>query len=350
MKKFLSAVFSICLFCTIGFCDEIVDQTLAVVNGEPLMSSEFDKILEPMIQQYRAMTPLTEQSDSKINELKNQILEQKIEQMVLTQEAKKQKIKIPKRELDEAIKQLKKRFPNEEAFQTELKKEGLSQAEFEKRMEEQLMLQKLIEKEMKNNVKQPSETDVKKFYDQVKAKMRGENLGLPQEEEETVDIAAKLFKRMYSQTVRISQIYIKCDKNASEVDRKAAEGRVASVKKELASGESSFEDLAERYSEDSLLKQRRGDMGFVVKGDLDKRLEDKAFSLNVGQYTKEPIKTDSGYHFLRVKESRAETPFTFESARNDLAEILYRQNSKKLYDKWISDLKNKSNIKVNKVW
>ncbi len=349
MKKILALVFTFCFFVGIGFCEEVVYKTLAIVNGEPLMSSEFNKILEPMIAQYRAMTPVAEQSDAQLNLLKNQILEQRIEQMVLTQEAKKQKIKVVKRELDEALNQVKKRFPNEETFQAELKKEGLTQVQFEKRIEEQLMVQKLVEKEMKNNVKQPSETDVRKFYDNIRAKMKGENLGLPKEEEETVDAVAKLLKRMSSEQVRLNQIYIKCDKNATPQERKAAEGRVASVKKELASG-ASFSETSEKYSEDSLLKQRKGDMGFVVKGDLDKRLEEKAFSMTVGQYTKEPVQTDSGYHFIRVTESRASQSFTFEDVRNDLAEVLYRQNGKKLYDKWVEGLKAKANIKINQVW
>ena len=349
MKKILSLVCMMFLVGGVAFSEEVVDKTLAIVNGEPLMSSEFEKIAEPMVQQYMAMTPVTEQSDSKINELKNQILEQRIDQMVLTQEAKKQKIKIVRRELDEAVSQVKKRFPNDEAFQAELKNEGLTQVQFEKRIEEQLMVQKLVEKEMKNNIKPPSETDVKKFYDNVRAKMKGENLGLSKDDEETVDAVAKLLKRMSSEQVRLNQIYIKCDKNATPQERKAAEGRVASVKKELASG-ASFSATSEKYSEDSLLKQRKGDMGFVVKGDLDKRLEEKAFSMTVGQYTKEPVQTDSGYHFIRVTESRASQSFTFEDVRNDLAEVLYRQNGKKLYDKWVEGLKAKANIKINQVW
>lgn len=349
MKKFLTLACILCLVSGINFAEQVVDKTLAIVNGEPLMSSEFDKILNPMLEQYRAMTPLTEQSDVKINELKNQILEQKIDQMILLQETKKQKIRVEKRELDEAMNQIKKRFPSNETFQSELKKEGLSLVQFEKRIEEQLMVSKLIEKEMKNKIKQPSEADIKKFYDNVIAKMRGKDIGLSKEDDEVVDSVAKLLKRMSSEQIRISQIYIKCDKNATDQDKKAALGRVESVKKELAAGKS-FETISERYSEDSILKQRKGDMGFVIKGDLDKRLEDKAFSMIVGQYTKEPIKTDSGYHFLRVKESKASSSFTFEDVKNDLAEVLYRQNGKKLYDKWISDLKAKSSIKVNQVW
>ena len=276
MKKFLLSLIVTACVCSAAFCDQVVDKTLAIVNGEPLMSSEFEKLIEPMVQQYRMMTPLSEQSDTKVKELKEQLLEQKIEQMVLLQEAKKQKIKVPKRELDEAIKQVTRRFPDDASFKTELEKEGLTQADFEKRIEEQMMVQKLIEKEMKNNIKQPTEKDIKSFYDNVYAKMNGRNLNLPKEEEETVDAVAKLLRRMSSEQVRLCQIYIKCDKNATASEKSAAQKKVAEVKKELASG-ARFEDLSAKYSDDALLQQRKGDMGFVVKGDLDKRLEEKAF-------------------------------------------------------------------------
>ena len=349
MRKILTLVFALCFVAGIGFAEEVVDKTLAIVNGEPLMSSEFNKLLEPMIQQYKAMAPVEEQTDSKINELKNQILEQRIEQMVLTQEAKKQKIKIVQRELDEAVNQVKKRFPSDDVFQSELKKEGLSLVQFEKRIEEQLMVQKLVEKEMKGNIKQPTDAEIKKFYDNVRAKMKGEKLNLSKEEDETVDAVAKLLKRMSAEQVRLNQIYIKCDKGATAQERKAAEAKVANVKKALAGG-AGFAETSEKYSDDALLKQRKGDMGFVIKGDLDKRLEDKAFSMTVGQYTKEPIQSDSGYHFLRVTESRASQSFTYEDVKNDLAEVLYRQNGKKLFDKWVDGLKAKANIKRNQVW
>ncbi|MFA7074604.1 MAG: peptidylprolyl isomerase [Endomicrobiaceae bacterium] len=109
-------------------------------------------------------------------------------------------------------------------------------------------------------------------------------------------------------------------------------------------------DLSEKYSEDQLLRQRKGDMGLVVKGDLTKKLETPAFTMNVGQYTKDAIKTDAGYHFLRVEERKASTSFTFDDVKKDLAEVLYQQNAKKAYDKWMADLKAKANIKINKVW
>jgi len=349
VKKFLVSLCFIGLMFVSGFAEEVVDNTLAIVNGEPLMSSEFNKILVPIIEQQRTMVPIAEQSEAKINELKNKVLEQKVEQMLLIQEAKKAKIKIPKREIEEAIAQVKKRFPSDKDFASELKKEGLSQIQFEKRLEEQLMSMKLVEREMKSTIKQPTEDDVKNFYNNVRAKMKGEKLNISAQDEETVDAVAKLLKRMSAEQIRVRQIFIKSDKNADAAENKAALARVTTVKKELAKG-ASFADLSEKYSEDQLLRQRKGDMGLVIRGDLTKELETPAFTMNVGQYTKDAIRTDSGYHFLRVEERKASTSFSFDDVKKDLAEVLYQQNGKKAYDKWISDLKAKANIKINKVW
>jgi len=125
MKRFFVCMSFALLMVSSVFAAEVVDKTLAIVNGEPLMNSEFNKILLPIIEQQREIVPISEQSEAKINELKNKVLEQKIEQMLLIQEAKKAKIKIPKREIEDGINQIKKRFQSEDVFNNELKKEGL---------------------------------------------------------------------------------------------------------------------------------------------------------------------------------------------------------------------------------
>ena len=66
MKKILLSLIVTACMCSTAFCDQVVDKALAIVNGEPLMSSEFERLIEPMIQQYRIMTPLAEQSDTKV--------------------------------------------------------------------------------------------------------------------------------------------------------------------------------------------------------------------------------------------------------------------------------------------
>ena len=349
MRKILLSVMFVSLLSVGIFADEVVDKTLAIVNGEPLMSSEFDRIIEPILSQQQALMPLSEQTEEKINELKNKVLEEKISQMLLYQEAKKQKIKIPKRELDAAIDQVKKRFPSDEAFKEEMKREGLSQVEFEKRIEEQMMSMKLVEKEVKNKAQKPTEEEIKSFYDKVRKKMKGENLNLPKEQEAAINTVAMYLKRMSSEQVKVRQIFIKCDKNANADERKAALSRVETVKKELAKG-GNFADLSAKYSEDQALRERKGDMGAIIKGDLTKELENAVFSMTVGNYTKEPIKTDYGYHFLRVEGMNAIQSFTYDDIKHELAEVVYQQKARDAYDAWVNSLKAKANIKINQVW
>jgi parvulin-like peptidyl-prolyl isomerase len=350
MKKALFGLLVLAITSGAVLAQEAVDKTLAVVNGEPLMSSEYNKIATPIIEQQRMAMPASEQTEAKLNELKNKILEEKVNQILLVQEAKKSKIKVVKREIDEALLQVKKRFPNEAAFTEELKKEGLTQIQFEKKLEEQLMSMRFIEGVMKSKVKQPSEDDVKKFYDNVRKKMAGEKLGLAPQDEEVVAYVANLLKRMSSEQVRLRQIFVKCPKNSTPEELKAAQNRVANIKKELLKGQMSFADLSEKYSEDNILKQRKGDMGLVVKGDLAKEIDGVVFNLNVGEWTKDAVKTDFGYHFLRVEEKKAASVFTFDDVKKDLGEVLYQQNMKKAYDVWIAELRAKASIKINQIW
>ncbi len=350
MKKALFGLLFVAVLFGAANAQEAVDKTLAVVNGEPLMSSEYNKIADPIIEQQRTAMPASEQTEAKINDLKNKILEEKVNQILLIQEAKKAKIKIVKREVDEALLQVKKRFPSEDTFKAELKKEGLTQIQFEKKLEEQLMSMRFIESTMKSKVKQPAEEDVKKFYDNVRKKMAGEKLALAPQDDEVVTYVANLLKRMSSEQVRLRQIFVKCPKDSKPEELKAAQARVANIKKELAKGQISFADLSEKYSEDNLLKQRKGDMGLVVKGDLAKEIDSVVFTLNVGEWTKEAIRTDFGYHFLRVEEKKANTAFTFDDVKKDLTEVLYQQNMKKTYDSWIAELRAKANIKINQIW
>lgn len=88
----------------------------------------------------------------------------------------------------------------------------------------------------------------------------------------------------------------------------------------------------------------------MVKGDLAKEIDSVVFNLNVGEWTKDAVKTDFGYHFLRVEEKKASSVFTFDDVKKDLGEVLYQQNMKKAYDVWIAELRAKASIKINQIW
>ena len=63
-------------------------------------------------------------------------------------------------------------------------------------------------------------------------------------------------------------------------------------------GGAKFEDLAKKYSTCPSGK-RGGNLGPFGRGQMVKTFETAAFDLNVGETTKEPVKTQFGYHIIK---------------------------------------------------
>ena len=63
-------------------------------------------------------------------------------------------------------------------------------------------------------------------------------------------------------------------------------------------GGANFEDLAKKHSTCPSGK-RGGNLGAFGRGQMVKPFEKAAFNLNVGETTKEPVKTQFGYHIIK---------------------------------------------------
>lgn len=74
-----------------------------------------------------------------------------------------------------------------------------------------------------------------------------------------------------------------------------------------------FEDLAKEHSKDGTA-ENGGDLGFFAKSDVVPEFAEKAFSLDPGKYTKAPVKSQFGFHVIKVEERRTTEPETYETA------------------------------------
>ncbi|MCC7193938.1 MAG: peptidyl-prolyl cis-trans isomerase [Gemmatimonadaceae bacterium] len=83
--------------------------------------------------------------------------------------------------------------------------------------------------------------------------------------------------------------------------------KVRALREEIAKG-AKFEDVAKRESDDSVSALKGGDLGRSVKGTYVPQFDAAAFSLPVGTIS-QPIKTEYGFHIIRVDKRTADTVY-----------------------------------------
>ena len=96
------------------------------------------------------------------------------------------------------------------------------------------------------------------------------------------------------------------------------------VIEEVAAG-GDFATLAQEHSTGPSGPQG-GDLGYFTKGRMVPPFAEAAFALEVGAYTPEPVKTDFGWHVIKVEDRRPAPPPSFESLREEI-EVALRQGA-----------------------
>lgn len=337
---------------------KVVSKTVAVVNNEPIFEEELQKEADPFIERYAKSTPEKEQSPEKITELKNEILNRMIEEKLLFQEAKSKKVRVTKVEIERGIEQFKEPFMVDEegkqrqvnqvekAFQDQLKKEGMTQEQFNKRVEEQIMKVKLIEQDVKSKVEMPKEEEVRKFFDRIQKKMKGQPVeNLTKEEENDLAQITKYLERMTGAQVRIRHILIRT-MGKSVAEKIELKKKLEEVALRIKNGED-FAFLAKKFSEDPLSKDRGGDLGFVAKGDMGlPQIDEKVFLMKEGELSG-IIETDLGYHLVKCIEKKSPHPIEYEDISEDLKNYTAQRYFTQKLEKYIKDLRAKASIKIN---
>ncbi|WP_394691742.1 peptidylprolyl isomerase [Hoeflea sp.] len=68
-----------------------------------------------------------------------------------------------------------------------------------------------------------------------------------------------------------------------------------------------------------------GDLGYFTKGRMVPEFEAAAFALEKGQYAKEPVKTQFGWHVIKVEDRRESAPPPFEQVADQIRQVLLRE-------------------------
>jgi peptidyl-prolyl cis-trans isomerase C len=123
------------------------------------------------------------------------------------------------------------------------------------------------------------------------------------------------------------------DENAS----KAAEDKIKAIIARLKKGED-FEKVAKEVTEDPSGKANGGDLGYFSKEQMVPEFSNVAFKLEKGQIS-EPVKTQFGWHVLKVEDKRVKPTPKFEEVKPQIEQYVTRKAQAELVQKLRAEAK-----------
>lgn len=366
MKKMNKlALLALALTVGVGVQAKVMESSVATVNGRPVLSSEYDSYLSGVVEQYKVAAPQILQQPYAQDVLGREVLKELISKELLYQAADEAKIQVKDSDIDAGINEIKARFMVDEKtgkedpkgadkrFSEALKKQHMSLKTYKEKIKKDIAVRKLVELRITTTVKPVEEADVKALYSDVETCLKGNTKKMkaleqkdPARFKEAMAIAAKL-KQLTAEQVRIGHIYLAVTKDMKPEEVKAKEEAAKKIKKELDGGKE-FSTAVKEYTEDKAALASGGDM-ILIKGIAPKALDQQAFSLPVGEVSA-PIKTDVGFHIIKIKEKRAEKQIGYDDIKRDLAQYLAQQKIQTTLAAYIGELYDKADVKITKTF
>ena len=131
--------------------------------------------------------------------------------------------------------------------------------------------------------------------------------------------------------VRASHILVDSEDEANEILNQLNSGM-------------SFEEAASKYSK-CPSKENGGDLGEFTRGQMVQEFEDAAFSMDEGQIS-EPIKTQFGYHIIKLVARRESEISPLEDEKEKIQSYLVALKQRELFNLRIDELKGKYEVNM----
>lgn len=294
---------------------ETVERIVAKVNGEIITQSQLDDEMRTTLEQL-GPAPTPQEEEQRRTELRKQILNRMIDNMLVLQVAEERGLRVPSRFFEDWKKNVMEqmKLTTDEEFVRQVELQGTTVEAVRKQFEQSLLLQEVRRMEVDNKVS-VSEPEIADRYRQHIADYTE---------------PAK---------VRIREIVVKFDAG-NEVDQGAKARRLL---QEIRQG-ADFAEIARMHSESSS-RDAGGDLGFFEKGELTDALDQVAFSLAPGEVS-DVIRLDTAFYIVKVEEKTEEKVKTLEEVRSDVADAIFQEKMSVALERYVQQLREGAIIEV----
>lgn len=301
LNALLAIILSLCAAIPFSSAE---DNVVAKVGDAPIAESE----LTDALYKFKPPGMYHNVSPDKMEKFKKDALNELIDIELLHNEAKKRGVKVSRKDIDAVVEANIKKLGSEQKMNEALKKKGITLDDFKEEIKKHQMVLALLNKLRKEA--DYKEEELRRYYEENKSK----------------------FKR--PESVHLHHILIKVEPGAAEDEWEKRRLYTEEILEKIKSGED-FGEVAYNYSED-MYKFKSGDYGFVHRGQLEKDVEDAAFSLKDGELSG-VIRSIYGFHIIKGGERKEQGIVSFdeikEMKRKELAEKRFKEKKKVLLDK-----------------
>ncbi len=138
---------------------------------------------------------------------------------------------------------------------------------------------------------------------------------------------------MTSAKINVSHILISSEKHSDE----EAQALADSIAEQLKTDTALFDELVLTYSEDPSATSNKGKFTNVRKGDMVKPFEMAAFALEEGEIS-EPVRTEYGYHIIRLDAKIAPEQLSYDEVKVRLIERERAKHQERIREDYIASL------------
>jgi parvulin-like peptidyl-prolyl isomerase len=299
---------------------QVVDRVAAVVNQDIITLSEVELRASPEMQRINAIADPKKRGEER-QKLMKRVTDLLIGEKLMEKEVKELGLTATEREVDQAIDDVLKQnnLENREQLAERVQAEGLTLETYREMLGGQMARMKLIQMKVSPRVKL-SEADLKAEYAQYTKNERGDY------------------------EVHARHILVQVPKSASPAQVEAAHKKAQSIATEARRPGMDFEALARARSEGPSAEDG-GDLGFFRRGQMVPAFDKVVFSLKDGEVS-DPVRTDFGFHVIKVEERRAVEVPKYDELKEQLAEKLRREKTEKFVEQYVQELRRGAVVQV----
>jgi peptidyl-prolyl cis-trans isomerase SurA len=284
---------------------EVIDRIVAVVNGEIITLYEVDERAKPLISRAGGTEP---ELRALLDQARKSVLEAMIDDMLITQEAERLGISVSDVEVQAQVRQIMERNNlTDEQFERSLILQGITRAEYEKLLKEDIVKQRILGAMVRRKVV-VTEQEIKEYYESH-----------PDE-----------FGR--NRKVRLKLIVLPHGLDAEELHGQISSGRI------------SFDEAARKYSIGPGAQQG-GDLGEVEWTDISDEWRSILEGMGPGEMSP-PLTLDQRTIILQLDAKQSGERAELDEVRALISERLYRPKLEERFMEYITTLRGRAVVDV----